>query len=45
MLRSREDKNINNLSLSELKYAGAGRDGITKCPLEKSILKFSSTTK
>ena len=44
MLKSREDKNI-NLSLSELKYARADRDGITKYQLKKSILKFFSTTK
>ena len=40
MLKSREDKNI-NLSLSELKYAGADFDGITKYQLKKSILKYS----
>ena len=44
MLKSREDKNI-NLSLSELKYAEADRDGIAKYQLKKSILKFCSTTK
>ena len=44
MLKSREDKNINS-SLSDLKYAGADRDGITKFQLKKSILKFFSTTK
>ena len=33
------------LSLSELKYTGADRDGITKFLLKKSILKFFRTTK
>ena len=34
-----------NLSPSELKYAGADRDGITKYQLKKSILEFFSITK
>ena len=42
--KSREDRDI-NLSLSELKYAGADRDNITKYQLKKQILKFFSTTK
>ena len=42
MLKSREDKNIN---LSELKYAGADCDGITKYQLKKLILKFFSIMK
>ena len=44
IVKSREDKNINS-SLSELKYAEADRDGITKYQLKKSILKFFSTMK
>ena len=42
MDKSREDKN-KNLSLSELKYAGADHDSITKCQLKTYILKFFST--
>ena len=42
MLKSCDDKNI-NLSLSELKYAGADRDDTTKCQLKKSIQFFSTT--
>ena len=43
--KSREVKNI-NLSLSELKYAGADRhDGISKYLLKKEILKFFRTSR